>query len=31
MNTQPAVLLYNFNNPERLPDQIRRYLNRQKV
>ena len=30
MNTQPAALLYNFNDPERLR-QIRRYLNRQKV
>lgn len=30
MNTQPAVLLYNFNNPDRLRI-IRRYLNRQKV
>ena len=30
MNTQPAVLLYNFNDPDRLR-MIRRYLNRQKV
>ena len=30
MNTQPAVLLYNFNDPDRLRI-IRRYLNRQKV
>lgn len=30
MNTQPAVLLYNFNDPDRLR-LIRRYLNRQKV
>ena len=30
MNTQPTVLLYNFNDPDRLRI-IRRYLNRQKV
>ena len=30
MNTQPAVLLYNFNDPDRLRI-IRRYLNRQKI
>lgn len=30
MNTQPSVLLYNFNDPNRLR-LIRRYLNRQKV
>lgn len=30
MTTQPAALLYNFNNPDRLR-LIRRYLNRQKV
>lgn len=30
MSTQPAALLYNFNDPERLR-QIRRYLNRQKA
>lgn len=30
MNTQPSVLLYNFNDPDRLRI-IRRYLNRQKV
>lgn len=30
MNTQPAALLYNFHNPERLR-LIRRYLNRRKI
>lgn len=30
MTTQPAALLYNFNDPDRLR-LIRRYLNRQKV
>ena len=30
MNTQSSVLLYNFNDPDRLR-MIRRYLNRQKV
>ena len=30
MNTQPTVLLYNFNDPDRLRI-IRRYLNRQKI
>lgn len=30
MTTQPATLLYNFNDPNRLR-LIRRYLNRQKV
>ncbi len=30
MTTQPAALLYNFNDPNRLR-LIRRYLNRQKV
>lgn len=30
MNTQPAVLLYNFNDPDRLR-LIRHYLNRHKV
>lgn len=30
MNSKPAVLLYNFNDPERLR-LIRRYLNRKKI